>query len=303
MADNFLTVAPESTAPVALPIATKQLDDASHAGVTVIVDKAGARARSLEITAANAAKVDGSAVTQPVSGPLTDAQLRAATVPVSGTVATGGLTDAQLRATAVPVSGTVTANAGTGTLAVSLASVPSHAVTNIGTFAVQAALSAGVNNIGDVDVLTLPALPSGTNNIGDVDVLTLPALPAGTNEIGKVGLAPQTTGGLTTFHLVSAATTNATNVKASAGQLFGYFIFNNATTMRKVAFHNSASAPTAGAAIFFTIAIPGGSAANVEFSNGIAFSAGIGITTVTDLTDAGATAVALSDLNVNLFYK
>jgi hypothetical protein len=65
--------------------------------------------------------VDGSGVTQPVSGPLTDAQLRATAVPVSdgggsitvdGTVAvsgsvavTGPLTDAQLRASAVPVSG------------------------------------------------------------------------------------------------------------------------------------------------------------------------------------------------------
>lgn len=39
--------------------------------------------------------------TQAVTGPLTDAQLRAAAVPVSGP-----LTDAQLRATAVPVSGT-----------------------------------------------------------------------------------------------------------------------------------------------------------------------------------------------------
>lgn len=39
----------------------------------------------------------------------------------------------------VTVTGTVTANAGTGTMAVSLASVPSHAVTNAGTFAVQAA--------------------------------------------------------------------------------------------------------------------------------------------------------------------
>lgn len=95
---------------------------------------------------------------------------------------------------AVPVSGTVTAN-----------------------------LAAGSNNIGDVDVITLPALvagsaiigkvgidqttpgttnkvsigtdgtvaintaiPSGTNNIGDVDVLSLPALPAGTNNIGDV---------------------------------------------------------------------------------------------------------------------
>lgn len=44
---------------------------------------------------------------------LTDTQLRATPVPVSGTVSTGGLTDAQLRATPVPVSGTVTANAGT----------------------------------------------------------------------------------------------------------------------------------------------------------------------------------------------
>lgn len=44
---------------------------------------------------------------------LTDAQLRATPVPVSGTLTVNtGLTDAQLRATPVPVSGTVTANTG-----------------------------------------------------------------------------------------------------------------------------------------------------------------------------------------------
>jgi hypothetical protein len=43
-----------------------------------------------------------------VSGPLTDAQMRATPVPVSGTVSTGALTDAQLRASAVPVSGPLT---------------------------------------------------------------------------------------------------------------------------------------------------------------------------------------------------
>lgn len=52
--------------------------------------------------------------------------------------------------------------------------------------AVTAALPAGTNNIGDVDVLSLPALPAGTNNIGDVDVLSLPSIPAGTNNIGDV---------------------------------------------------------------------------------------------------------------------
>ncbi|HNG68658.1 MAG TPA: hypothetical protein PLP63_06925, partial [Saprospiraceae bacterium] len=66
--------------------------------------------------------VSGSSVsitgTVPVSGPLTDTQLRATAVPVSGPLTdtqlratavpvSGPLTDAQLRATAVPVSGTV----------------------------------------------------------------------------------------------------------------------------------------------------------------------------------------------------
>jgi hypothetical protein len=46
-------------------------------------------------------KMDGSGVVQPVSGPLTDAQIRAAALPVSGP-----LTDAQLRASGVPVTGT-----------------------------------------------------------------------------------------------------------------------------------------------------------------------------------------------------
>lgn len=41
--------------------------------------------------------------------------------------------------------------------------VASHAVTNAGTFAVQASLNAGTNNIGDVDVLTVPADPFGAN--------------------------------------------------------------------------------------------------------------------------------------------
>lgn len=54
---------------------------------------------------------------------------------------------------------------------------------------VIAQLPAGTNNIGDVDVLTLPALPAGNNNIGDVDIVTLPALPAGNNNIGDVDLA------------------------------------------------------------------------------------------------------------------
>lgn len=81
-----------------------------------------------EVTVGNEVTVDGSSHVQPVSGPLTDVQLRAAVVPVtvanfpatqpiSGSVSvsnfpatqpvSGPLTDTQLRATPVPISGTV----------------------------------------------------------------------------------------------------------------------------------------------------------------------------------------------------
>ena len=54
---------------------------------------------------------------------------------------------------------------------------------NIGNVDLASAIPAGTNNIGDVDVLTIAA---GDNNIGNVDVVTLPALVAGTAAIGKL---------------------------------------------------------------------------------------------------------------------
>lgn len=134
-------------------------------------------------------------------------------------------------------------------------------------------------------------------------LLLFPAAPSVYAD-GSVRVIPATgASGLTVYHLMSAASTNATNIKASAGNLHGWYIRNNATTDRKLVFHNSASTPTAGASVFFTLSIPAGSAANVFSAIGIPFSSGIGITTVTDAADNGTTAVSLNDLNINLFYK
>jgi hypothetical protein len=174
-------------------------------------------------------------------------------------------------------------------------------VDNGGTFAVQIAANSSVN-VAQV-AGTTTAVNAGTNSAGVQRVTLATDQTTLTNTIGNVGVVPVTTGGLTTFHLVSGASTNATNVKASAGQVYGWFIYNSNAAARKVAFHNSAGTPTAGASIFFAIVIPPTSAANVEYTTGIAFGTGIAITTVTDLTDAGATAVAASDLIINLFYK
>jgi len=54
-------------------------------------------------------------------------------------------------------------------------------------------IAAGDNNIGNVDVVTLPALPAGTNNIGDVDVLSIvPGVTA--SSLGKAEDAAHSSG-------------------------------------------------------------------------------------------------------------
>jgi len=112
-------------------------------------------------------RVDGSAVTQPVS---------AASLPLPSGAATA--------ANQLPNSHDVTVDNAAGASAVNIQD-GGNSITVDGSVSVSA-IAAGDNNIGNVDVVTLPALAAGTNNIGDVDVLTLPALPAGTNNIGDV---------------------------------------------------------------------------------------------------------------------
>lgn len=132
---------------------------------------------------------------------------------------------------------------------------------------------------------------------------SLPVAIASNQTTVPVTVQSGTTGGDTTYHLVSAATTNATNIKASAGKVAGWYIYNSNASARKVAFHNTAGTPTAGSSVYYSIVIPGLAATNVSFPDGIDFSTGIAITTVTELTDAGNTAVALNDLIINIYYK
>lgn len=190
-----------------------------------------------------------------------------------------------------PVTGSGTA---TGALRVELPTNGTGVIATVGAVtAITNALPAGTNAIGKL------AANSGVD-IGDVDVTSI---AAGTNTIGDVGIKPRTTGGLTTYHLVSAATTNATNIKASAGQVFGWYIYNSNAAARKVVFHNTAGTPTAGASVYFSLMIPPSAGANVFSDIGIPFSTGIAITTVTGLADSDSAAVAANDLIINIFYS
>lgn len=117
---------------------------------------------------------------------------------------------------------------------------------------------------------------------------------------------PATTGGLSKFHLVGAATDNATNVKASAGQVYSITAFNLNASPRYLKFHNTAGTPTAGTGVTDTFLIPGNTAGAglvLNIDKGITFSTGIGISIVTGIADASTTAISASEVVVNVYYK
>ena len=218
----------------------------------------------------------------------------------------------------ITVDGTITANAGTGTMAVSntVLSVVGGGTEAAAQRVTIASDSTGVLSVDDnggsltVDVGT--ALPAGSNaigklaansgvDIGDVDVLSI---AAGTNAIGNMGVIPRTSGGLTIFRSVDLDETEE-EIKASAGQVFGWYIFNGASSTRYVKFYNATAASvTVGTTTpVLTIPVPAGAAANVFSEIGIAFSTAISAAATTGVADADTGAPGANEVIVNVFYS
>jgi len=110
-------------------------------------------------------------------------------------------------------------------------------------------------------------------------------------------------GSSSTYHKISAASTNADTIKASAGVVVGWYCSNRATGFRAVKLYNKASNPTVGTDTpRVVIDLPVGSAANMGFDLPIAFATGIAIAIVQGIADTDATAVAANDCAVTIFY-
>jgi hypothetical protein len=159
---------------------------------------------------------------------------------------------------------------------------------------------------------TVAVTQSGTWNVATVSTVTAVtaitnALPSGTNTIGAVNLKPTTSGGHSISRTLSAATTNATSVKGSAGQVYGYYVSNTNASPRYLKLYNKATSPTVGTDTpVLTLLIPGnasGVAGHVEFTNGIEFTTGIAFALTTGVADADTGAVAANEIVLNLFYK
>lgn len=125
-----------------------------------------------------------------------------------------------------------------------------------------------------------------------------PTLAAGTNLAADFGLQYRgnATGAASSLKVISAASTNATIVKAAAGRVIGWSLGNTSASWRYVKLHNIATLPTAGTGVVRVIAIPPGGLAQNAFDGGIGFATGIGMTIVTGSADADATAVGLGDV-------
>lgn len=134
--------------------------------------------------------------------------------------------------------------------------------------------------------------------------VTPAALVAGTAAIGDVGTQyrANATGAATIRHVVAAASTNAANVKSSAGRLVGWSLANTTAAWVYLKLHNTTSAPTAGTGVVMTIGIPPNGKSELSLSGGIAFSTGIGVSIVTGAADTDATAVAVNAVVGDLLY-
>lgn len=108
-----------------------------------------------------------------------------------------------------------------------------------------------------------------------------------------------------TWHRVaSAATTNATSVKAAPGHVYGIYLGNvDADEIRYLKLYDKASAPTVGTDVpIATIAIPISGQAHLSFPVGIPFSLGIAYAIVDGIADSDTTAVAANDVHGGLLY-
>lgn len=174
----------------------------------------------------------------------------------------------------------------------------------------------GVRNEGhdDFSGTDKDYIPIGVDATGDVYVYIrhMAALVAGTAEIGNVKnsgtfLVQPTYTPSTPYKLVSAASTNATSLKGSAGVIYGIQISNINASPRYLKLYNKASAPTVGTDTpVKTLIIPGnatGAGSNVPISiRGINFSTGIAFALTVEATDAGTTGVAANEIVVNIDY-
>lgn len=217
----------------------------------------------------------------------------------------------------IDAAGSLTVAAITGTV-----TVGSHAVTNAGTFAVQVdgsaltALQLIDNPILVDDAAFTPATSSVSMAGFQADETTTDSIDEGDAGAARMTLdrkqittpQPHTTGGCSIFRSLDLDETEE-DIKTSAGQIYGLWVTNLATSTRFLKFYNATAANvTVGTTTpVLTIGIPGNATDDIAglFSStmGIAFDTAISAAATTGIADNDTGAPGANDVLVNVFYK
>lgn len=138
------------------------------------------------------------------------------------------------------------------------------------------------------------AIPTGTGSIGTVQ-------PGNTANTTPWLIEPRTgtTNATTSTAVNSAASTNATNLKATAGMIFNITAMNVTASTKYIRIYNKATAPTVGTDIpVMVVAVPATSSKEITINYGLKLATGIGFAITGAATATDATAVAAGDVQL-----
>lgn len=119
---------------------------------------------------------------------------------------------------------------------------------------------------------------------------------------------PGTTNGCTPYHLLSTASTNATNIKPTAGTLCSVVVINPTSTVYDLRFYDSAAAPptcSSATGVVLNLPVPAsttGSGFVIPWHHGQKFVSGIGFCLTGAVADNDNTAAA-AGVAINLGYN
>lgn len=120
-----------------------------------------------------------------------------------------------------------------------------------------------------------------------------------------VSLTTATTGGATPYSYIAAASSNQDSqvVKNTAGQVYGWQLFNMSAATRYVKIYDKATAATSADTPIKRFMVPAGGGTIVPMSNGIAYANGIAFRITVNYADNDATAATAGDVIVNCNYR
>lgn len=324
-----------------------KLRDGTDGGTQTIASGGGTEAASLRVTVASdstgvlsvddnggSLTVDGTVTANLAAGTNNIGDVDVLTVPAdpfganadaAATAGSTGSIQAKLRLMtsqldAIKTSVETLDNAIAGSeMQVDVLTMPSTAVTNAGTFVTQengAALTA-LQLLDDTVFTDDAAFTVATSKVNAIGLLADQASTDSVNE-GDIGIPRMTltrqqistvapsadTEGLDFVRDIDLDETE-TAIKATAGKLYGWYLYNDGAAEVYVKVYNATTATVVVGTTVpdLTIPVPAGSAANVEYTNGIAFSTAITAAATTLVADNDATAPAANQVIANFFFK